>query len=384
MTPGEYFVAVSAHPWYALNNLTESGTPPAPHPANPALDLAYPTTYYEGATNEAEAVPINLAPGAHERVSIALHAVPAVRVTLQPPSNAEERPDPSPQLLPLVFGIPIEQPDRFDVDDSSNADTRITGVAPGSYELREGEPPHRVLLNLSGSQELSLNAGTGAATLKAAIKGFSSNELPPETRLTLTWSDTAHPRQPIQADIKKDACEFDYVPRGNWQLSLTSRLVSFPILATTVNGERRTGNGIHVGDQSLSIEILARSAPTRIEGFATLKGKGKPGILVILVPRDPIDHSDLVRVDQSDSDGSFTFRSVAPGTYTAIALDNGWNLEWQRPEVLAPFLAGGVGVTVPDQPIPQFRLPMTIPIRQFGTAASRTPTPTPTSAPRPD
>jgi len=54
----------------------------------------------------------------------------------------------------------------------------------------------------------------------------------------------------------------------------------------------------------------------------------------------------LFRRDQSDSDGSFTLPDIVPGMYTVVAIADGWELEWTNPEVLKPYLAGGVKVEV--------------------------------------
>jgi hypothetical protein len=37
---------------------------------------------------------------------------------------------------------------------------------------------------------------------------------------------------------------------------------------------------------------------------------------------------DLFRRDQSDLDGTFSLHGVIPGTYTVVAIDNGWDLDW--------------------------------------------------------
>jgi hypothetical protein len=51
-------------------------------------------------------------------------------------------------------------------------------------------------------------------------------------------------------------------------------------------------------------------------------------------------------VNQSDSDGSFMCERVPPGRYTAVAIDQGWKLDWRRPEVISPYLARGVTMTI--------------------------------------
>src|ERR1700676_188673 len=68
-----------------------------------------------------------------------------------------------------------------------------------------------------------------------------------------------------------------------------------------------------------------------------------------LVPKDPESHSDLFRRDQSDQDGSFSLRSVIPGTYTVVAIEDGWDLDWSRPGVIAHYVKHGQTVTVTDR-----------------------------------
>jgi hypothetical protein len=54
----------------------------------------------------------------------------------------------------------------------------------------------------------------------------------------------------------------------------------------------------------------------------------------------------LFRRDQSDSDGTFTLREILPGRYTVVAIERGWDLDWQDPAVLKPYLAHGEVVDV--------------------------------------
>jgi len=68
--------------------------------------------------------------------------------------------------------------------------------------------------------------------------------------------------------------------------------------------------------------------------------------MIVLIPSDVNDNVELFRRDQSDLDGSFLLPNVIPGKYTAMAIENGWELEWGRPEVLAQYLPKGVSVTI--------------------------------------
>jgi hypothetical protein len=66
--------------------------------------------------------------------------------------------------------------------------------------------------------------------------------------------------------------------------------------------------------------------------------------MVVLVPQDIEHNSGLVRRDQSDSDGTFSLYNVSPGSYTVIAIENGWDSQWLNPDILKPYLNGGATV----------------------------------------
>ena len=101
-------------------------------------------------------------------------------------------------------------------------------------------------------------------------------------------------------------------------------------------------------DRAQTLVVRVSADGERVEGFARKGEKGVAGVMVLLVPRDPAAFPDLVRRDQSDSDGSFALRDAAPGQYTVVAIEDGWGLDWTRPEVIGRYLPGGVAVTVTD------------------------------------
>jgi hypothetical protein len=41
-------------------------------------------------------------------------------------------------------------------------------------------------------------------------------------------------------------------------------------------------------------------------------------------------------------------RDVAPGQYTIVAIQDGWDLDWAQPEVIGRYLRRGTAVTVVD------------------------------------
>jgi hypothetical protein len=101
----------------------------------------------------------------------------------------------------------------------------------------------------------------------------------------------------------------------------------------------------------------------RVEGFARKDGKGLAGAMVVLVPKDAAALAELGRRDQSDSDGSFSLRNVVPGPYTVVAIEDGWALDWFRPEVIGRYLPKGIAVTVTDKPDKVVRLSGPVPVQ---------------------
>ena len=84
----------------------------------------------------------------------------------------------------------------------------------------------------------------------------------------------------------------------------------------------------------------------RVEGFAKRAGKGVAGAMVMLVPKDIEANSEWLRRDQSDLDGSFSLINVIPGDYVLVAIDDGWDLNWSQPGIMAHYLEQGQKVSV--------------------------------------
>jgi hypothetical protein len=85
--------------------------------------------------------------------------------------------------------------------------------------------------------------------------------------------------------------------------------------------------------------------------------------MVVLVPKDLESNRDLFRRDQSDQDGSFSLRSVVPGSYTIVAIENGWDLDWSRPGVIANYAEHGKSITVSDGAQGSMNVPDTVEVQ---------------------
>ena len=121
-----------------------------------------------------------------------------------------------------------------------------------------------------------------------------------------------------------------------------------PVLAVGDGASAHIGNEFTVRDQPLSLVVTLGEGSARLDGFARKDGKGFGGAMIVLVPKHAANLVALARRDQSDSDGSFSLRDIVPGQYTIVAIEDGWELDWTQPGVLARYLLAGTAVTVND------------------------------------
>jgi hypothetical protein len=90
------------------------------------------------------------------------------------------------------------------------------------------------------------------------------------------------------------------------------------------------------GTVDLTVTMSGEAA--QIDGAVLRDGKGVSQAMVVLVPQPLQGNVDLIRRDQSDSDGTFSLYQILPGRYRVVAITNGWDLDWQNPAILRPYL----------------------------------------------
>ena len=139
LQPGRYYVAVTATPWYAVHPQPQQNEERLPYRSSvdPALDVAYPITFYPHSTTEQSAVPILLKSGNRSSANMVLQAVPAMTLTVQmPPSSgsSENGVQPFPALFSRVFGG--EQGVGVAISGRVGDTVVISGLAPGQYAMR--------------------------------------------------------------------------------------------------------------------------------------------------------------------------------------------------------------------------------------------------------
>jgi protocatechuate 3,4-dioxygenase beta subunit len=359
LAAGDYFVAVSADPWYAMHDSPRSPKLQRQAAATAdegkrALDVTYPVTFFDSTTDEAAATTISLASGAHDEADINLHAVPALRLTVETPPK-QNGGIARAELRQTVFGTVVSaQSGGFLYGNSDQTGTmEFGGVAPGHYQLAQGDPPRVADFDAATSQLVDPAMGTPTESVSGTIRmaqGMAADGMavPEELSLELEPMDPNRRQDPIQAAAVRGGFTFSTVPPGKYLLSVSGGARAVSVASITVGGRTHAGGAVTVQNGALALVVTISEGGTRLQGFAKSEGKGAAGAMIVLVPKDLSAYPSLVRRDQSDSDGSFALRDVVPGAYTIIALADAWDLNWSDPAFLARYLPGGVAVTLSD------------------------------------
>jgi hypothetical protein len=211
LAAGEYLLAVVAEPWYALQGETVQtrATPATENSA--ALDVAYPVTYFDSTTDEASATPIALAGGSREEANINLHPAPALHLAVAAPRKADGSVA-RPELRQTVFGTQISALSAGFVNALQTGTTDFTGMAPGHYELVQGDPPRITELDAASSQQVDPDAGSPAPTVAGILRMATGQPLPDEVNLTLDLLEGTNSQNELATVSHHGRFTFDAVP----------------------------------------------------------------------------------------------------------------------------------------------------------------------------
>jgi len=356
LMPGTYFLSASAQPWYAVHPNSESeGDPGVAKPetststqptADRSLDVAYPTSYYPDVTDADSATPIPIRGGERIDVDIHLNPVPALRLIFRVPAN-----DTNGYTFPQ-----IQQP-AFDGDTPIQAVTtrlispgvmEVSGIPAGRYNLifngagaptemngvdfnRDGE-----VIESSGSEAMSTVKVSAQVPAEATIPAHLAVGLRSGHRMLANWKNL---------DDKGEA-QIDRIPPGKYEVLVWGPPKPYTITHMSAEGAAVSGHTLTVtagSSPSLSLTLVGGSY--EIDGTAKRAGKPVPGAMVFLVPKNIETDRDFRR-DQTDLDGSFTLRNIVPGSYTLLAIENGWDLDWSKPDVISAYLGHGRKIEV--------------------------------------
>jgi protocatechuate 3,4-dioxygenase beta subunit len=343
--PGNYYLAVSAQPWYAHGRQPVQMSDREEEQSNFPLDVAYPTTFYPGTTDSDEATPIPIKGGERIEVNLTLTAQPAmhlrVKLPVQDPEHAGAY---NVVMSQSVFGQ-MEQL-ATGMQRMRNGVLEVDGVLPGHYDVTlmhfapGGGPPESKHFSADvASGTTQLTADTDASEVTVIGKVTSPEGKVPSAGILF---QVPHQRRVYTAMLNQ-AGEFTVaVPPGEYEIIGQIPKMYLAHIASQ-DGEVK-GHILQVkAGTTPRLEIVASRGFGQIDGVVRRGGQPASGIMVLLAP---VDSRFLFRRDQSDSDGTFTLRNIVPGRYLLLAIDGGWDLEWANPSVLDVFLKKSIPIEV--------------------------------------
>jgi Carboxypeptidase regulatory-like domain len=355
--PGTYYVVVQAAPWYAIHRVR--GEPGAgnsksatstPGQVDPSLDVVYPLTYYSDVTDPDSATPISLRGGEHTQIEIHLSPVPALHLYFHV-QEGQRNGNWFPQLMQSGFdqdlGVPMGA-----VQSVAPGLWEMTGIPPGKYSVRlfhSGKETDikQVYLDSNG-QEVDTSGGEELTDIKVLVHLVGGGSLP--SRLMVGLRREHGGFRAGQLTDSKGEAHLQQVSPGEYEVLVWARGTRYSIVQITSNDVPVSGHLLSVpAGANLSISVALLTGLGNVQGFVKKEGKPVAGSMVVLVPRDPASNPDLFRRDQSDLDGSFQLHSVVPGSYTILAIENGWDLDWSQPAAIAPYMQKGQPVEIVDR-----------------------------------
>jgi len=350
LIPGTYFVSVSATPWYAVHAPSAAaGTGAGYSGVSPALDAAYPNTYYSSATEAAGATPIVVKAGEHPEIEVQVNPVPALHILFRTQDNGQNG-FPQPQLQQQVFDW-VEPVQTSGVVEVEAGVYELVGVPPGKYSVRmnsgaAGEMAHASEMNLSRDGEvLDTSRGEPLSSLKITFKTEGGEALP--NRLVIFLQDH---RRRIVAGSQVDpsgVANLGGLAAGRYAIFCNTQGKAYGVTRTETATLRASGHDVTL-TAGVQQELTAwlTGGVVKLEGVAQKAGKPIAGVMVVLIPKDPEAHREYFRRDQSDFDGTFSVAYVVPGTYTIVAVEDAWGFEWLKPGVLSRYAQHGQELTI--------------------------------------
>jgi len=361
---GTYFVSVTSQPWYAEHPIASQANAGMPSMIDRDLDVAYPASYYKEATEADDATPIPLRPGDQVEVDFHLNPVPALRLVLH---GASDPASAVPTLRKPGFegvGVPVDGR----AEQAMPGVYEMAGLAPGKYILQTNNSSNGTMQGstevdlANDGQELDLSAAGPAATVKMTVQLRGATDLPP--RLYLGLRDEKGTVGGLSQVNEKGEVVFSGILPGTYQVVAGSSRKSYSVARIASEDGVTAGHSLSIAaGASLQVTAVLVGGASTVEGVAQRSGKPAPAAMVVLVPDDPEANLELFRRDQSDLDGSFALAQVVPGTYTILAIENGWELDWAKPAIIESYRQHGQKIVVPDGRKGSIHLPAPIEVQ---------------------
>lgn len=340
LSAGTYYLAVIGKPWYgSLTQMVEFRvSAEVQRSESPLARKAYPITYYPNTSDARAASAIVLKQGEEATANFELRTVSGANVSVRLEGVKSN-------LRAVLSTAGIGGNETF--YQMSSADTPVAffrSVPPGEYRLSAGPEGHADQTAMKdievGAADLDVQLEPGSAPRirgRVEADGAAAGALS-GAYVRLYDPETGHGGNvPLAPDGSFSAS----AQKGRYNISIGG-VKDLSIQGVTIDGSPASEPVIEI-EQPVPREMNIRAtfSSARVQGRAYRAGRAVAGAMVILAPAGESRNAFDFRAYQTDSDGSFDFLSVRPGRYVLIAVEDGEDLEYANPAVLAPLRPGG-------------------------------------------
>jgi hypothetical protein len=200
---------------------------------------------------------------------------------------------------------------------------------------------------VQSGQDLSESRGEPLGALKMTLKMQGDDPLPKQYGVGL--QDSRRQLWTFRQGDPTGQFSFEDLPPGKYVILINSQAKALSVARTISSAGESWGQDVNIAaGATTDLTAFLSTGIVRIEGVVQKKDKKVAGVMVVLVPSDPVAHVDLFRRDQSDFDGTFALQGVIPAAYTIVAIEDAWGLDWLQPNVLARYVQHGQNISIGD------------------------------------
>ncbi|HEX8881510.1 MAG TPA: hypothetical protein VF749_15830, partial [Candidatus Acidoferrum sp.] len=365
LAPDKYYLAVQAQPWYAQSRLSApmaqdlgslgNGGPSfsvsGPRAGSDSiLDVVYPITFYPGVTDERLSASLVLSPGEKEEANITLEAVPATHLRLTGLNNEGA----------TSFGVGASQ--RVFGAFLFGLNEVFGQVAPGEYEVA-GLPPGELTLvvttnkanewtsqsiDVDSRSQVTVDGAALPAAAKVAGRVFLPGAKTPGGGSLSLMSTSALTLPGVKTALEEDGrFSFSSIQPGRYEIQVNVPSGDYYVQKVIAKEAKTSGREMVItGGSDVVLTVTLGRGQGQATGVVQFAGRPEAGVMVLLVPESGQEMEEDSRMDESDSDGTFSLGGILPGDYVLLAIKDGWDLEWSNSDVLRPYLSAGQKISI--------------------------------------
>jgi hypothetical protein len=316
-------------------------------PAAPQAEEDYVPTYYPGTIDAATATELNVMPGAELRgVDLTLYKTRTLRIRGRVAFSVEPKGRATIGIMPRGGIMPFLQQRIYPVD--SNGRFEVRGVTPGSYLLHvdfQGGKSARQLVEVGSANidDLILTAGPSVAVrgrvridpdTAASLSNIHVTLLSRESGGVFVDAPNTNLKQNGTFELEKVSSDrynvaFNGLPEGFYVKAIRSG--DADVLASGLDLTNGPG---------ADLEIILSPKAGQVSGVVQnpKTQQPAPGATVVLIPQEKErrDQQSYYKTTTTDQTGSFTIKSLVPGTYKAFAWEDIENGAYMDPDFVKP------------------------------------------------